>query len=105
MKKKIEEKPKINKSEKYQVIKSNADTSFGFWIIPLLAILLIGIIYIIMTLMTRPDFGSSPTNNKDFAKNYSFKTINLNENRARAGNPIKLDETTWGRTDPLAPPE
>lgn len=105
MKKKIEEKPKIQKSDKYQVMKSASDSSFGYWIIPLVALLLIGIVYIIMTLTTRTNFDFSLTTKKESTKDYFFNKIDLNENRTRAGNPINLDETTWGRTDPLAPPE
>lgn len=105
MKKKIEEKPKVIPKDKYQVIKSTADSSFGYWIIPLVVVILIGLTYIATTLLTRSSFELLPSTTQDKAKDYSIDKFDFNENRSRASEPINLDETTWGRTDPLAPPE
>jgi len=105
MKKQIVEKPKVTPKDKYQVIKSAADSSFGYWIIPLVVVILIGLTYIATTLLTRSGSEFLPENKQDKPKDYSIDKFDFNDNRSRAGEPIKLDETTWGRTDPLAPPQ
>lgn len=105
MKEKIAEKPKVIPKDKYQVIKSTADSSFGYWIIPLVVVILIGLTYIATTLLTRSSAELLPSTTQDKSKDYSIDKFDFNENRSRVSEPINLDETTWGRTDPLAPPE
>lgn len=105
MKKKIAEKPKVVPKDKYQFINSTADSSFGYWIIPLVVVILIGLAYIAITLLTRLGSELLPDTKQNKSKDYSIDKFDFNENRSRAGEPINLDETTWGRTDPLAPPQ
>ena len=108
MKKEPEKTQKIEKKlkkEKYQVIRSSSESSFGYWIIPLIAIILIAIIYILIILFMRSDFNLSQTTTNRATKNYSLENLNINNNRTRAGAPIDVNETTWGRSNPLAPPE
>lgn len=91
--------------ERYRVVKSASESSLGYWIIPLAAILIIGLAYIVTTLFIKADFNFSFTANKTTAKDISFDIFDLNNNRSRVGEPINLDETRWSRSDPLAPAE
>lgn len=91
--------------ERYQVVKFSSESSLGYWIIPLAAILIIGLAYIVTTLFIKADFNFFSISNKTTVKDFSLDKLDLNNNRSRVGEPINLDETRWGRSDPLAPAE
>lgn len=91
--------------EKYRVVRLSSESSLGYWIIPLSIVLIIGITYVVTILFLKVNSGPSLTSDKITTKDFSLDKLDLNKSRSRVGEPINLDETNWGRADPLAPAE
>lgn len=95
------EKPKAR--VKYQIYKSTSGTSSVYWIFPLVTIVLVVLAYLATNYYTSIQEKTGESSKASSLKIQSnLDDLDMLNNRSRAGEPINLNETNWGREDPLS---
>ena len=94
--------PKTKKQpKKYIIYDSARESSFGYWILPLITLIVIGCGYIYLRLAL--DFDDTATTKKSEKILIEDTTINedLLDSRKRSGLPLNFQELKWGKVNPF----
>lgn len=94
------------KGVKYKIY-SQGESSFGYWIIPMIILLILGLLYIGFVFLIKSgslDSDNTKTQLPSIKIDNPLSNSNLFENRLRAGTPIDLNSTSWGKQIPITPP-
>lgn len=96
---------KAKKVQNYQIFKSNKESSFGFWLMPMITLILIGAIYIYVIIWQSQDslLSDQSTPRQTTANSLTNNLDDLLDKREHAGPELDLNEATWGKSDPFLP--
>ena len=93
---------KKTKKNIYKVYQANQEAALGFWILPLIALIFIGLFYIFLTFSSRSGISSSNSNempNLEIKSNLNLDDVT--ESRINLGQPLNLEEIPWGKDNPF----
>lgn len=106
-KKTIDVKAKPTQAIKYKIY-SQGESSFGYWIIPMIILVILGLLYIAFVILLNTSTSDSAVKSNQLPSikiDNPFSNSNLFENRERAGAKIDLNLTSWGKQEPITPPQ
>lgn len=97
---------KVQKSKKdpYKIYQASREASLGYWIIPLITLIIIGLFYIFLTYQagSRDQEAISEEMNKlEIKANQNID--NIIESRSHFGPLLNLNELPWGKDNPFTP--
>lgn len=97
---KKDEEVKLKKN--YHAIDPTKESAFGYWIIPLIALIIIGSIYVYLSvadnLLKKP---AAVKREADNLIENPFQNSEMFKNRSRSGAPLDFNEAAWGKENPF----